>query len=142
MLAKRSTKLQEINEEQKRLITARGLPRHAVRLWLVLLYSLATIFTSGTNRYLVRQKVKGHKKTVRRQRLVETSSPNSSFRARLYHFYITSAVCARAAAVNCQKHSDQGNPTLSMRQMLVLADNGWSDLQILRISFDIVQAAE
>ena len=44
---------------------------------------------------------------------------------------VTSAICAKAAAVYCQRRSDVNMPSLSLRQMLVLADKGWTDLTTL-----------
>ncbi|KAG8526396.1 uncharacterized protein KY384_000390 [Bacidia gigantensis] len=41
---------------------------------------------------------------------------------------LTSAVCARAVVVYCQRSSTKRQPTISMRQTLVLADKGWLDL--------------
>ena len=41
---------------------------------------------------------------------------------------LTSAICARAAVVYCQRSSNNRQPALSMRQTLVLADKGWLDL--------------
>ena len=40
---------------------------------------------------------------------------------------VTSAICAKAATVYCQRRSDDKAPSLSLRQMLALADKGWSD---------------
>ena len=40
---------------------------------------------------------------------------------------VTSAICAKAAAVYCQRRSDAKTPSLSLRQMLALADKGWTD---------------
>ena len=40
---------------------------------------------------------------------------------------VTSAICAKAVAVYCQRRSDAKTPSLSLRQMLALADKGWSD---------------
>lgn len=44
---------------------------------------------------------------------------------------VTSAICTKAAAVYCQRNSDAKTPSLSLRQMLVLADKGWIDLATL-----------
>lgn len=44
---------------------------------------------------------------------------------------ITSAVCAKAAVVHCQKTLGMASPNLTLRQTLALADKGWSDLRIL-----------
>ena len=41
---------------------------------------------------------------------------------------LTSAVCARAVVVYCQRSSNKRQPAISMRQTLVLADKGWMDL--------------
>ena len=45
---------------------------------------------------------------------------------------VTSAICAKAAAVHCQRRSDGKPPPLSLRQTLALADKGWSDFGVLR----------
>ena len=44
---------------------------------------------------------------------------------------ITSAICAKAAAVYCQRISTAKAPPLTLRQMLVLADQGWSDSGVI-----------
>ena len=44
---------------------------------------------------------------------------------------VTSAICAKAVAVYCQRKSDAKAPSLSLRQMLVLADKGWTDFATL-----------
>ncbi len=45
---------------------------------------------------------------------------------------VTSAICAKAASVYCQRKSDESQPSLTLRQSLALADKGWSDLTVLR----------
>ena len=40
---------------------------------------------------------------------------------------LTSAVCAGATVVYCQRSSNRRQPAISMRQTLVLADKGWLD---------------
>lgn len=44
---------------------------------------------------------------------------------------VTSAVCAKAAAVYCQRRPDVPGRTLTLKQMLVLADKGWSNIRTL-----------
>lgn len=44
---------------------------------------------------------------------------------------VTSAICAKAAAVYCQRSSDVKAPRLTLRQTLALADKGWSDSAVL-----------
>ena len=39
---------------------------------------------------------------------------------------VTSSICAKAAAVYCQSYSDATAPPLTLRQMMALADKGWS----------------
>ena len=48
---------------------------------------------------------------------------------------VTSAICAKAAAVYCLRKSDVRQPTLTLRQTLALADKGWTDLEVLRDVF-------
>lgn len=45
---------------------------------------------------------------------------------------VTSAICAKAAAVHCQRKSDDEKPSLTLRQTLALADKGWTDLAVMR----------
>lgn len=45
---------------------------------------------------------------------------------------ITSAICTKAAAVYCQRRSDNKAPPLTLRQMLALADKGWNDSAVLK----------
>ena len=44
---------------------------------------------------------------------------------------VTSAICAKAVAIYCQRKSDANTPSLSLRQMLALADKSWTDLATL-----------
>ena len=44
---------------------------------------------------------------------------------------VTSAICAKAAAVYCQRSSNAKAPPLTLRQTLALADKGWSDSAVL-----------
>ena len=44
---------------------------------------------------------------------------------------VTSAICAKAVAVYCQRRSDAKSPSLSLRQTLALADKGWTDFATL-----------
>ena len=48
---------------------------------------------------------------------------------------LTSAIAARAATVYCQRNSGTRVPQLTMRQMLALADKGWSGLEYIRDTF-------
>ena len=45
---------------------------------------------------------------------------------------ITSAIAARAATAYCQRNSDSATPTLTLGQMLTLADKGWSGYESIR----------
>lgn len=128
-------------KELKRLRKARELQRHNLGLWLVLLYSVSTILTWVVTCLLCYRPVN----------LPTYYDPNSDFTREQYDsndrwrkltrvtsaligsvtIPVTSAICAKAAVVYCQKHSNQHNQMLTMRQMLALADKGWSDIQIL-----------
>ncbi|KAI9872263.1 MAG: hypothetical protein M1830_001848 [Pleopsidium flavum] len=44
---------------------------------------------------------------------------------------ITSSVCAKAAAIYAQQHPGARKAKMTMRQLLALADKGWTDLRIL-----------
>lgn len=45
---------------------------------------------------------------------------------------VTSAIVARAAASYCQQNSSKGTRAVTMRQMLALADKGWSGYEHIR----------
>ena len=45
---------------------------------------------------------------------------------------LTSAITARAAVPYCQRNKDSDKPALTMRQMLALADKGWTGIEYFR----------
>lgn len=133
--------IQKIKEERKRPRKARELQRHRLGLWLVLVYSVSTIFTWTITCVLCYRPVT----------LPTYYDPGSDYTRAQYDsndrwrrltrvtsalvgsvtIPVTSAVCAKAAVVYCQKHSYRRNQMITMRQMIALADKGWSDIQIL-----------
>ena len=48
---------------------------------------------------------------------------------------VTSAICAKATAVYCERRSKAQRPSLTLRQTIALADHGWSDLGVIRNLF-------
>ena len=133
--------IRKIKKEQKRLRKARELQRHSLGLWLVLVYSVSTTFTWIITCVLCYRPVT----------IPTYYDPDSDYTRAQYDnndlwrrvakvasaligsvtIPVTSAICAKAAVVYCQKSSSPHNQMLTMRQMLALADKGWSDIQIL-----------
>lgn len=133
--------IQKIEKEQKRLRKARKLQRHSVGLWLVLVYSVSTTVTWIITCVLCYRPVT----------IPTYYDPDSDYTRAQYDsndlwrrrtkvasaligsvtIPVTSAICAKAAVVYYQKNSNPHNQMLTMRQMLALADKGWSDIQIL-----------
>ena len=133
--------IRKIKKEQKRLRHARKLQRHSLGLWLVLVYSVLTAFTWIITCVLCYRPVT----------IPTYYDPDSDYTRAQYDnndlwrrgakvasalistvtIPVTSAICAKTAVVYCQKSSSPHNQILTMRQMLALADKGWSDIQIL-----------
>ena len=133
--------IQKIKKEQKRLGNARELQRHSLGLWLALVYSVLTTFTWIITCVLCYRPVT----------IPTYYDPDSDYTRAQYDgndlwrrgakvasallgsvtIPVTSAICAKAAVVYCQRDSSPHNQMLTMRQMLALADKGWSDIQIL-----------
>ena len=133
--------IQKIKKERKRLRNGRELQRHSLGLWLVLVYSILTAFTWIITCVLCYRPVT----------IPTYYDPDSDYTRAQYDnndlwrrgakvasaligsvtIPVTSAICAKAAVVYCQKSSSPHNQVLTMRQMLALADKGWSDIQIL-----------
>ena len=133
--------IQKIKKEQKRLRKARKLQRHSLGLWLVLVYSVLTTFTWIITCVLCYRPVT----------IPTYYDPDSDYTRAQYDsndlwrrgakvasallgsitIPATSAICAKVTVVYCQKNSSPHNQMLTMRQMLALADKGWSDIQTL-----------
>ena len=117
------------------------LQKHTLGLWLMILYAIVAILSWSITCVLCYQPIgiptyfdqvgnysrsqyessKGWRKAA---------SVGSSITAAI-SIPVTSAICAKAAAVYCQRKSDVKTPRLTLRHMLVLADKGWSDFAVL-----------
>lgn len=133
--------IQKIEKERKRLRKARDLESHSLGLWLVLVYSVLTTLTWIITCVLCYRPVT----------IPTYYDPDSEYTRAQYDsndlwrrrtkvisallgsvtIPVTSAICAKAAVIYCQKSSNPRKQMLTMRQMLALADKGWSDIQIL-----------
>lgn len=113
------------------------LKKHTLALWLILLYAFIAILSWTITCVLCYQPIgvptyfdqtgnysRSHYETTDNWR--KAASVGQAI-VGVISIPVTSAICAKAAAVYCQRRSDAKNPQLSLRQMLVLADKGWSD---------------
>lgn len=120
---------------------SRLLQSHTMALWLVSMFAAVTIFAwtitcvlsykpiqfgtyyDKTGKYN-RKQYDGNDRWRRLSRVLMSLLSNVSIP-------LTSAICARAVAVYCQCCSKLRKPNLTMRQMLALADKGWTDTMVL-----------
>lgn len=120
--------------------------KHTLALWLILLYAIIAILSWTITCVLCYQPIgvptyfdqsgnysRSHYETTDNWR--KAASVGLSVLG-VISIPVTSAICAKAAAVYCQRRSDAKAPLLSLRQMLALADKGWSDSATL---FDVVR---
>jgi len=117
---------------------ARALPRRLLGLCLLTLYAIITLTSwcltcvlcshpIGIPGYTTLWDPSQYQRSSTWQR---AASVGSSI-ATAIGIPITSAICARAAAVYCQRKSNSRKPSLTLRQMMVMADKGWSSIDIL-----------
>ena len=115
--------------------------KHRLALWLIFLYAFVAIFSwtvtcilcyrpIGVPTYFdqVGNYTRSHYETTNNWR--KAASIGLSILG-VISIPVTSAICAKAATVYCQRRSDDKAPSLSLRQMLALADKGWSDTATL-----------
>ena len=115
--------------------------KHSLALWLIVLYAFIAILSWTITCVLCYQPIgvpsyfdqsgnysKSHYETTDNWR--KAASVGLSILG-VISIPVTSAICAKAAAVYCQRRSDANVPTQSLRQMLALADKGWSDSSTL-----------
>lgn len=130
---------------EKRRLTqagvAGGLKKHTLALLLVLLYAFVAILSWSITCVLAYQPIgvptyfdqsgnysRSHYETTDNWR--KAASVGQSI-VGVISIPVTSAVCAHAVVVYCQRRSDAKIPSLSLRQMLALADKGWTDIATL-----------
>ena len=111
--------------------------KHRLALWLILLYAFVAILSWTITCILCYRPIgvptyfdqfgnytRSHYETTDNWR--KAASVGLSILG-VISIPVTSAICAKAATVYCQRRSDDKAPLLSLRQMLALADKGWSD---------------
>ncbi|MCJ1438612.1 hypothetical protein MMC27_008002 [Xylographa pallens] len=127
---------------QKSDADAGELPKHVLALWLIVLYALIAILSWTITCVLCYQPI-GIPTYFDQVGNYSGSQYERSDRWRIaatlgtsvigaISIPVTSAICAKAAAVYCQRRSDVKAPPLTLRQMLALADKGWSDSAVIR----------
>ena len=128
---------------------ARPLERHSLGVWLMLIYATAATFSWVVICVLSYRPIG----MLQGDGTTSTYYDQSAGISRVYYqnssrwmqaanvisaavsaigIPVTSAICATATAVYCQKSSDVSRPSLTLRQTLALADKGWSDFGVLR----------
>ena len=118
------------------------LGKHGLGLWLMILYAIIAILSSSITCVLCYQPIGiptyfdqvgnyFRSQYERSDGLRKAVNIGSSIIVAI-GIPFTSAICAKAAAVCCQRRPDAKAPPLTLRQMLALADKGWSDIAVLR----------
>ena len=134
----------EYPSEKQRLTqygVAGELKKHTLALYLILIYALIAILSWSITCVLSFQPIgvptyfdqsgnysQSHYETTDNWR--KAASVGQSI-VGVISIPVTSAICAKAVAVYCQRRSDAKTPSLSLRQMLALADKGWTDFATL-----------
>ena len=146
---------QRISQEEQQghrsssLGLTKPLERHCLGVWLILLYAIAASFSWIVTCILSDRPIGIFLEGAPRP----TYYDQSAHIGRAYYQYsnrwmqaakvisavlgavgipVTSATCATATAVYCQRNSDSSPPSLTLRQTLALADKGWSDFGVIR----------
>ena len=134
----------ELLTEKQRLTQdgiARELKKHTLALYLILVYAFIAILSWSITCVLSFKPIgvptyfdqsgnysQSHYETTDNWR--KAASVGQSI-VGVISIPVTSAICAKAVAVYCQRKSDTKTPSLSLRQTLALADKGWTDLATL-----------
>jgi len=125
---------------KQRLIQAElagELEKHMLAIWLILIYAFIAILSWTITCVLTYQPIgvptyydqsgnysRSHYETTDNWRQVASLGQSI---VGVISIPVTSAICAKAAAVYCQRISNAKAPPLTLRRMLALADKGWSD---------------
>ena len=136
MLESMNTRLELMETE-----IAGELQKHILGLWLMILYAIVAILSWSITCVLCYQSIGiptyfdqvGNYSSSQYKRSAgwrKAAGVGSSIIAAI-GIPVTSAICAKAAAIYCQRRSDAKAPPLTLRQMLALADKGWSDGAVL-----------
>ena len=141
-----STTLTALDKEnlRRRLIknnVAKPLSRRKLGVWLVLLYGSIAVLSWSITCVLCYHPIgiptyedqRGNYSMVQYQRSDgwRRAAAVGNQMVDAVGIPITSAICARAAAAYCQRKSNTGTSSLTLRQMLVVADRGWSGVAVL-----------
>lgn len=113
------------------------LEKHMLAIWLILIYAFIAIISWTITCVLTYQPMgvptyfdqtgnysRSHYETSDNWRKV--ASVGQSI-VGVISIPVTSAICAKVAAVYCQRIANAKAPPLTVRRMLALADKGWSD---------------
>ncbi|MCJ1387060.1 hypothetical protein MMC17_010189 [Xylographa soralifera] len=127
---------------RKKPVDAGELRKHVLGLWLIILYALIAILSWTITCVLCYQPIgiptyfdqvgnysRSRYESSERWRVAATLGTSV---VGAISIPVTSAICAKAAAVYCQRRSDVKAPPITLRQMLALEDKGWSDSAVIR----------
>lgn len=128
------------SEKPSARVPAMKLRYHRLKLWLVLIYTVATCFSWTVTCMLCYRPVRlgsyeGQGSYTKKQYEDNTwwtamaRATNSILSA--LTIPVTSAICSKAAVAYCQTPPSANVKGLTMRQTLASADNGWSDFRTL-----------
>jgi len=120
--------------------------KHTLAIWLILTYALIVILSWIITCVLTYQPIRvptyldqSGKYSPSRYKITDNwrkaASVGQSIVA-VISIPVTSAVCAKAAAMYCQRSLDAKGRILTLKQMLVLADKSWSNISTL---FDVAR---
>ena len=146
-----STPLTQVNDKEKgdpTLKLSRPLETHSFGLWLILLYAFTTLFSwtvtcilshrpigsfaeiNGGPTYYDQSGDVWRADYINSDRWRQAASIGSAIVSAV-GIPLTSAICAGATSVYCQRESTGRMPFLTLRQTLALADKGWSDIGVI-----------
>ena len=143
---------QKEEQNQRQLLIDQGLARdlqhHSLSLGLIFLFAFFAILSWAVTCILCYRPIgaSGYYEQTKENNLIADWKTSDRWRrlAKVVSAIVgsisipvTSAICAKAAAVYCLRRSDVRRPSLTLRQTLALADKGWSDLAVLRDVFKL-----
>ena len=128
------------SEKISNRVPAMKLRYHRLKLWLILLYTAGTCFSWTVTCILcyrpIRLATYRDKGTYTKRQYEDndwwtTVARITSAIVSAMTIPATSAICAKTAVAYCQTPPSANEKGLTMRQMLTLADKGWSDFHTL-----------
>lgn len=121
-------------------VSAMRLRYHRLKLWLILLYATITCFSRAVTCILcyrpirlktyIGQGLYTQKQYINNDWWTTVARVSKAIVSSLA-ILATSAICSKASVAYCETPPSADQKELTMRQILALADKGWSDFRIL-----------